>query len=51
MTKQGGKRKGSGRKLAPYKTKTVSFRIRVEWEEEIKKTVKAKIVALTENCN
>jgi hypothetical protein len=51
MTKQGGKRKGSGRKPAPYKTKTVSFRIRVEWEEEIKETVKAKIIALTENCN
>jgi len=51
MTKQGGKRKGAGRKPAPYKTKTLSFRIRVEWEKEIRETVKAKIVALTENCN
>jgi len=51
MTKQGGKRKGAGRKPAPYKTKTVSFRIRVEWEKEIKDTVKAKIIALKENCN
>jgi hypothetical protein len=46
----GGKRKGAGRKPAPYKTKTISFRIRLEWEEEIKETIKAKILALTENC-
>jgi hypothetical protein len=45
MAKQGGKRKGAGRNPAP------SFRIRVEWEKEIKETVKAKIIALTENCN
>ena len=51
MAKQGGKRKGAGRKPSPYKTKTVSFRIRAEWEKEIKETVKAKILALTENCN
>lgn len=51
MNKQGGKRKGAGRKLSPYKTKTVSFRVRLEWEKEIKETVKAKILALTENCN
>ena len=51
MTKQGGKRKGAGRKPAPYKTKTVSFRVRLEWEKEIRETVKAKILALTENCN
>jgi len=51
MAKQGGKRKGAGRKPVPYKTKTVSFRIRLEWEKEIRETVKAKILALTENCN
>lgn len=51
MTKQGGKRKGAGRKPAPYKTKTVSFRVRLEWEKEIRETVKAKILALTKNCN
>ena len=51
MAKQGGERNGAGRKPAPYKTKTVSFRIRVEWEKEIKETVKAKILALTEDCN
>jgi hypothetical protein len=49
--KQGGKRKGAGRKSAPYKTTTIAFRVRVEWVEAIKSTVKAKIVALTENCN
>ena len=51
MTNRGGKRKGAGRKPAPYKTKTLSFRIRVEWENEIKEIVKAKILALTKNCN
>ena len=51
MAKQGGKRKGAGRKPSPYKTKTVSFRIWIEWEEEIREAVKAKIIALTENCN
>ncbi len=51
MANRGGKRKGAGRKPAPYKTKTISFRIRVEWEKEIKETVKAKILALSENCN
>lgn len=38
--KKGGKRKGSGRKPAPYKTKTISFRVRVEFAEPIKKMVK-----------
>jgi len=41
--KQGGKRKGAGRKAAPYQTKTIAFRVRVEWVEVIKSTVKAKI--------
>jgi hypothetical protein len=51
MAKQGGKRKGAGRKPASYKTKTIAFRIRLEWEKEIRETVKAKITALTKNCN
>ena len=34
--KQGGKRKGAGRKKSTYKTKTISFRVRVEWEKEIR---------------
>ena len=38
--KQGGKRVGSGRKKADYKTKTISFRVRVEFAEPIKKMVR-----------
>lgn len=37
---KGGKRKGAGRKPAPYKTKTIAFRVRVEFVEAIKKNVK-----------
>ena len=37
---QGGKRVGSGRKKADYKTKTIAFRVRVEFIEPIKKIVK-----------
>ena len=37
---QGGKRIGSGRKKADYETKTISFRVRVEFAEPIKKMVK-----------
>lgn len=36
---KGGKRNGSGRKKADYKTKTISFRVRVEFVEQIKKIV------------
>jgi hypothetical protein len=49
MAKQGGKRKGAGRKSAPYKTKTIAFRVRVEWVQEIKSTVKAKVAELSQN--
>lgn len=38
--KQGGKRVGSGRKKSPYQTKTIAFRVRVEFVEPIKKMVK-----------
>jgi len=38
--KQGGKRVGSGRKKANYETKTIAFRVRVEFVEPIKKMVK-----------
>ena len=38
--KRGGKRKGAGRKKADYKTKTISFRVRVEFAEPIKKMVR-----------
>lgn len=43
IKKQGGKRVGSGRKKADYETKTVSFRVRVEFVEPVKKLVKAAI--------
>jgi hypothetical protein len=49
--KKGGKRKGAGRKPAPYKTKTIAFRVRVEWEETIKSMVKSKVVELSQNSS
>jgi len=39
-TNKGGKRVGSGRKKSPYQTKTIAFRVRVEFVEPIKKLVK-----------
>jgi hypothetical protein len=46
---KGGKRKNAGRKKANYQTKTIAFRVRVEWEEVIKLTVKAKVAELSQN--
>lgn len=43
ICKKGGKRKGAGRKPASYKTTTISIRVKVEWVEEIKDTIKTKI--------
>jgi hypothetical protein len=37
---RGGKRPLSGRKKADYQTKTIAFRVRVEFVEPIKKMVK-----------
>jgi len=37
---RGGKRDGAGRKKAEYKTKTIAFRVRIEFIEPIKKMVK-----------
>ena len=37
---RGGKRPLSGRKKANYETKTIAFRVRVEFVEPIKKMVK-----------
>jgi hypothetical protein len=48
---KGGKRKGAGRKPAPYQTKTISFRVRLEWVEVIKSTVKAKVAELSQNSS
>lgn len=45
---KGGKRKGSGRKKATYQTKTIAFRVRVEWVEVIKSMVKAKVAELSQ---
>ena len=46
---KGGKRKGAGRKPAPYKTKTIAFRVRLEWVELIKSMVKSKVAELSKN--
>lgn len=46
---RGGKRIGSGRKLANYQTKTIAFRVRVEWIAVIKSTVKDKVAELSQN--
>lgn len=48
---KGGKRKGAGRKPAPYKTKTIAFRVRMEWIKAIKSTVKAKVAELSQNSS
>jgi hypothetical protein len=39
-TNRGGVRDGAGRKKADYETKTISFRVRLEFVEPIKKMVK-----------
>lgn len=43
----GGKRPLSGRKKADYQTKTIAFRVRLEWVDEIKATVKEKVSELS----
>jgi hypothetical protein len=48
---KGGKRIGSGRKKAPYETKTIAFRVRVEWVEVIKSMVKDKIAEFSQNSS
>ncbi len=48
---KGGKRIGSGRKPAPYQTKTIAFRVRVEWVETIKSMVKSKVAELSQNSS
>lgn len=48
---KGGKRKGAGRKPASYQTKTIAFRVRLEWVEVIKSIVKAKIAELSQNSS
>lgn len=41
--KQGGKRKGAGRKPAPYKTVTVSFRVKEQDKERVVNAVKKEL--------
>ena len=48
---KGGKRKGAGRKPAPYQTKTIAFRVRVEWIEVVRSMVKDKIAELSKNSS
>jgi hypothetical protein len=48
---KGGNRVGSGRKKANYQTKTIAFRVRVEWVEIIKSTVKSKVTELSQNSS
>jgi hypothetical protein len=48
---KGGKRLGSGRKKADYQTKTIAFRVRVEWVEVIKQIVKEKVKELKNTLN
>lgn len=43
---RGGRRPGAGRPKAEYTTTTLSFRVRTEWAEDIKKVVKEKIEEL-----
>jgi len=45
--KKGGKRKGAGRKPALYQTKTIAFRVRVEWVEAVKKAVQTTVAELS----
>jgi hypothetical protein len=48
---KGGKRVGSGRKKADYETKTIAFRVRVEWVDCIKSMVKSKVAELSQNSS
>ena len=41
---RGGKRKNAGRKKEYYITKTIAFRVRVEFAEPIKKIVKDYVI-------
>ena len=47
---KGGKRVGSGRKKADYETKTIAFRVRVEFVEPIKKIVKDYVLERLQGC-
>lgn len=38
----GGKRPNAGRKPSPYKTTTVSVRVRIEWADDMRKYIADK---------
>jgi hypothetical protein len=44
--KHGGKRPNAGRKKSPHKTKIISFRVRPEWEKEIRILVRTRMFQL-----
>ena len=44
---RGGRRDGSGRPKSPYKTVTVSFRVREEWAETVKYAVNRLVTNLS----
>lgn len=46
----GGKRKGAGRKPALYKTKTISFRVRLDLADELRTAIKQFIKQNTSAC-
>ncbi len=48
---RGGKRNGAGRKPAPYKTTTISFRVREEWAKQLTELVKARVAELKEKIS
>lgn len=48
---RGGKRPFSGRKKADYQTKTIAFRVRLEWVEVMRSMVKAKVSELSQNSS
>jgi hypothetical protein len=48
---RGGKRAASGRKKADYETKTIAFRVRVEFVERVKKLVKDAVAEWLQNIS
>ena len=44
---RGGKRTGAGRKPAPYQTKTISFRVRVDLADDLRNSIKQFIKQYT----
>lgn len=46
---KGGQRIGSGRKKANYETKTVAFRVRLEFVDRLKNLVKTSVSEWSQN--